>query len=248
MKKSLPEFYCPYSDKCHQCCLDTEMTLSEEDITRIHTLGYEIEEFLEEKEGFMTLRNIDNHCIFLKNKRCSIYENRPQGCRFYPLIYDFDIEDFVIDNLCDHHEDFDLEIYRPLFDSVQVFVYNLISERDIRMRKTMEEESKAEVKESKEAPENPLAKEVIGIESDKEKIESLLAQAIDDTKDENVENLEEALKSEMKEIEEEIEELERGIQSDIDSAEEYVKITEKSIKSEIEELEKRRRKAEEDDD
>ncbi|MCK4896020.1 MAG: YkgJ family cysteine cluster protein, partial [Candidatus Heimdallarchaeota archaeon] len=88
MKKSLPEFYCPYSNECYQCCLDTEMTLSEEDITRIEKLGYKIEEFLEEKDGFMALRNIDNHCIFLKNKMCSIYEIRPQGCRFYPLIYD----------------------------------------------------------------------------------------------------------------------------------------------------------------
>ena len=248
MKNHLPEFYCPYSDKCFQCCLDTEMTLSEKDITRIQMLGYEIEEFLEEKDGFMTLRNIDNHCTFLKNKRCSIYENRPQGCRYYPLIYDFDIEDFVIDNLCEHHDDFDLEIYRPLFDSVQVFVYNLMSEREARMKKTMEEESKVEVKESTEAPEDPLTKENKKIESDKEKIESLISQAIVDTKDENVENLEEALRSEMKEIEEEIEELEKGIQADIVSAEEYVKITEKSIKSEIEELEKRRKNAEEDDD
>ncbi len=246
MKKPIPEFYCPYSDKCYQCCLDTEMTLSEEDITRIEKLGYEIYEFLEEKDGFMTLRNIDNHCIFLKNTRCSIYENRPQGCRFYPLIYDFEIEDFVLDNLCDHQEDFDLEIYRPLFDSVQVFVYNLVSERDIRMRKTMEEDIKVESKESKEEIEDPVKKEINKIESDKEKIESLMAQVIDDVKDENVENLEEALKSEMREIEEEIEELEKGIQADIVSAEEYIKITEKSIKSEIDDLEKRRKNSEED--
>jgi Fe-S-cluster containining protein len=223
------------------------MTLSEKDITRIQRLGYEIEEFLEEKDGFMTLRNIDNHCTFLKNKRCSIYENRPQGCRYYPLIYDFDIEDFAIDNLCDHHDDFDLEIYRPLFDSVQVFVYNLMGERETRMKKTMEEESKVEVKVYKESLEDTLTKENKKIESDKEKIESLIAQAIVDTKDENVENLEEAMRSEMREIEEEIEELEKGIQADIVSAEEYVKITEKSIKSEIEELEKSRKSAENDD-
>ncbi|MHA1552124.1 MAG: YkgJ family cysteine cluster protein [Candidatus Heimdallarchaeaceae archaeon] len=247
MKKSLPEFYCPYSNECYQCCLDTEMTLSEEDITRIEKLGYKIEEFLEEKDGFMALRNIDNHCIFLKNKMCSIYEIRPQGCRFYPLIYDFNIDDLLIDNLCEHHDDFDLEIYRPLFDSVQVFVYNLIGERETRMKRTMEEEIKVEVKESKEVLEDPLTKEIKKIEREKEQIESMLAQAIDDTKDENVEHLEEALRSEMREIEEEIEDLEKGIQADIVSAEEYIKITEKSIKSEIEDLEKRRKSAEEDD-
>ena len=247
MKKLIPEFYCPYSDKCYQCCLDTEMTLSEGDITRIEKLGHEIDEFLEEKDGFMTLRNIDNHCVFLKDKKCSIYDNRPQGCRFYPLIYDFEIEDFMLDNLCDHHEDFDIEIYRPLFDSVQVFVYNLVSERDIRMRKTMEEEIKVESDESKEEIEDPETKEINQIESDKEKIERLMAQVIDDVKDENVENLEEALKSEMREIEEEIEELEKDIQADVVSAEEYIKITEKSIKSEIEDLEKRRKSSDEDD-
>lgn len=247
MKTPLPEFYCPYLNECYQCCVDTEMTLSEEDITRIEKLGYKIEEFLEEKDGFMALRNIDNHCIFLKNKICSIYEIRPQGCKFYPLIYDFNIDDFAIDNLCEHHDDFDLEIYRPLFDSVQVFVYNLIGERDTRMRRTMEEEIKVEVKESKEVLEDPLTKEIKKIESDKEKIESLIEQAVIETQDENVEKLEEALKSEMRGIEEEIEELEKGIKDELASAEEYIKITEESIKSEIEELEKRRKNVEEKD-
>ncbi len=247
MKIPLPEFYCPYSKECYQCCLDTEMTLSEEDISRIEMLGYKIEEFLEEKDGFMALQNTDNHCIFLKNKMCSIYENRPQGCRFYPLIYDFNTEDIVIDNLCEHHDVFDLEIYRPLFDSVQVFVYNLMGERETRMRKTMEEEIKVEVKESKEDLEDPLSKESEKIKRDKEKIERLMGQAILETQDESVEKLEEALKSEMREIEEEIEELEKGMQADLVSAEEYIKITEESIKSEIEELEKRRKNVEEED-
>ncbi|MHA1418021.1 MAG: YkgJ family cysteine cluster protein [Candidatus Heimdallarchaeaceae archaeon] len=246
MKISLPEFYCPYSKQCYQCCLDTEMTLSEEDITRIEVLGYKIEEFLEEKDGFMSLRNIDNHCVFLKNEECSIYENRPQGCRFYPLIYDFNFEDFVIDNLCEHHDDFDLEIYRPLFDAVQVFVYNLISERETRMRRT-EDESNDEVLLPKEDPEEPLTMEIKKIERDKEKIERLMAQTILETKDKNVESLEEALRSDMKEVEEEIEELEKGIQADLASAEEYIKVTEDSIKSEIDELEKSRKNVEEED-
>ena len=245
MTSPLPEFYCSYSDKCYECCRETEMTLSEEDITRIEHLGYKIEEFLEEKDGFMTLRNKNEFCIFLKNGACSIYENRPQGCRFYPLIYDFDFEDIVIDNLCVHYEDFDLEIYRPLFDAVQVFVYNLVGERETRMKKTMEEEIKVEVKETKEALEEPLTEEMRNLERDKRKIESLLEQALVDTQDKNVESLEEALKSEMKEIEDEIEILEKGIKEDLASAEEFIKITEESINSELKELEKRRKKFEE---
>ncbi|MBY8999538.1 MAG: YkgJ family cysteine cluster protein [Candidatus Heimdallarchaeota archaeon] len=243
----LPEFYCPYSEKCYECCLDTEMTLSEEDITRVEQLGYKIEEFLDEKDGFMALRNIDNHCIFLKDESCSIYENRPQGCRFYPLIYDFDVEDIVIDNLCEHQSNFDLEIYRPLFDAVQVFVYNLLGERETRMRKTMEKEIRVEVKETKNALEDPLTEEMRKLERDKEKIESLIEQAILDPQDEQVGNLEEALKSEMREIEEDIEALEKGIKEDLASAEEYIKITEESINSELKDLEKRRKNFEIED-
>ena len=43
------------------------------------------------KNGFFQLKNSANHCVFLDffSKMCTIYEFRPQGCRFYPLIYDF---------------------------------------------------------------------------------------------------------------------------------------------------------------
>ena len=38
----------------------------------------------------LLLKKYGKHCIFLdnKNKRCSIYENRPFECRFYPLLLD----------------------------------------------------------------------------------------------------------------------------------------------------------------
>ena len=135
MNKILPEFYCPYTDNCSECCLETEMTLSEKDITRIESLGYKIEEFLEEKEGFMTLKNIDKQCFFLKDGLCSIYDNRPYGCRFYPLIYDFELDEFIIDNLCAHGEDFDPDIYQPLHEPIASFVYTLLSEKEIREEK-----------------------------------------------------------------------------------------------------------------
>ena len=238
MVKTLPEFYCPYSKNCYHCCLETEMTLSEDDITRIEKLGYQIEAFLEEKDGFMTLKNVDKKCIFLKNNVCSIYESRPQGCRFYPLIYDFETDDFTIDDLCIHHKEFDKEIYRPLFDSVQVFVYTLISERETRTKRTMEEEIKVEVRETKHILEDPLTEEMKKIETDKDKIESIIEQTILDVQDKDVLNLEESLKQEMKEIENEISGLEKEIREDIITAEEYIKITEDSINKDLEEIEK----------
>lgn len=241
MNYTLPEFYCPYSDECYQCCLETEMTLSEEDITRIENRGYEIEEFLEESDGFMVLQNVNKHCVFLKENKCSIYEFRPQGCRFYPLIYDFEIEDIRIDNLCDHHEDFDVEIYRPLFDAVQAFVYTLISERETRVKRTYEEEIKEEVKETQENLGDSLTKERQRIESDKEKIERLIEQSLIKTNDKEITSLEDELISEISEIEDELSELEKDIKADIDSADEYIRITEESIKRDLENLEKKRR-------
>ncbi len=138
------ELYCPFSDRCYECCLETEMPLAERDITRIEKLGFQIDEFLEEQDGFMVLRNIASKCFFLKENRCTIYENRPEGCRYYPLIYDLDTDEFVIDDLCAHVIDFDPNIYQPLHEPIRYFIYMLLSEKEIREEKTREEKRKRE--------------------------------------------------------------------------------------------------------
>ena len=78
----------------------------------------------------------------MKDGLCTIYDSRPQGCRFYPLIYDLELDEFVIDNLCAQSEDFDPDIYQPLHDPIVSFVYSLLSEKEIREEKTREEERK----------------------------------------------------------------------------------------------------------
>ena len=50
MKKLREELYCPFSEKCFECCLETEMILSIEDIKRIEKIGYKRKEFIKEKE------------------------------------------------------------------------------------------------------------------------------------------------------------------------------------------------------
>lgn len=135
MDNSLPEFYCSYSNNCYECCLETEMTLSNSDIKRIEEKGYKKKEFLEEKDGFLVLKNINNQCFFLKDKRCTIYDLRPQGCRFYPLIYDFEKSEIVIDELCLKHSEFDVDDYDALFEEVIVFVNEIISEKEKREKK-----------------------------------------------------------------------------------------------------------------
>ncbi|RLG40132.1 MAG: YkgJ family cysteine cluster protein [Thermoproteota archaeon] len=85
---------------CFLCCLDTEMILTEEDIRRLESLGYEREDFSEFRDGFIRLKNVDGRCFFLKDGKCSIYEYRPLGCRAYPVIFDLSSGKCTLDELC----------------------------------------------------------------------------------------------------------------------------------------------------
>lgn len=93
---------------CYKCCIETEMILTDDDLNRIENLGYDKNEFCldpKETDGYWQLRNkksiLGNTCYFLSNQgKCTIYENRPQGCQIYPLIYDFEFEKPVIDEDC----------------------------------------------------------------------------------------------------------------------------------------------------
>ena len=91
---------------CGKCCLDTEMILSQNDIKLIMQFHRNI---IKEKEfAFMNnskqfqLKNKNGHCIFYDPslKTCKIYEYRPQGCRFYPLIFDLDRRKCKLDEVC----------------------------------------------------------------------------------------------------------------------------------------------------
>lgn len=135
MIDSLPEVYCPFSDECWVCCLETEMTLSNSDVVRIEQDGYSKKDFLIEKEGFLVLRNLEGHCYFLENERCLIYKIRPQGCRFYPLIYDFETSEILIDELCARHTEFDVDDYDSILEEVIIFVNELLKEKEIRFKK-----------------------------------------------------------------------------------------------------------------
>ena len=79
----------PLCTACAKCCMDTEMILLPEDVSRIESLGYRREEFTVVRNGFLVLRNVDGRCFFLdpRTRKCRIYSHRPVGCRLYPLIY-----------------------------------------------------------------------------------------------------------------------------------------------------------------
>ena len=94
---------CQFKD-CHNCCLETQMILTSEDLTRIEQSGYTRKDFClprSEFDGFWQLRNINGRCFFLdKEGKCTIYSIRPYGCRVYPLVYEPSDDDILIDEDC----------------------------------------------------------------------------------------------------------------------------------------------------
>ena len=99
-------------EDCGNCCRETEMILSARDIDRIKNndpKNLRVINFVKKTvEGLFQLKNVDGYCVFFDSitKLCKIYEIRPQGCRFYPLIYDSDKELCVLDKDCPRPEVF----------------------------------------------------------------------------------------------------------------------------------------------
>jgi Fe-S-cluster containining protein len=91
---------------CGKCCIETEMIVSQGDINLIkinwqkNTKRQEF--YMKNKENLFQLKNIEGYCVFFDkvSKICNIYEYRPQGCRFYPLIFDFEGKKCVFDEDC----------------------------------------------------------------------------------------------------------------------------------------------------
>ena len=105
------------------------MMLTEEDVKRIESLGYR--DFYYEKEGFLYLKNIDGRCVFLnKDGLCKIYPFRPEGCKFYPFIYD-PYEDRIIRDVdCPYRNEFILE--KP--QQLKNLVLTILEERRKRIK------------------------------------------------------------------------------------------------------------------
>lgn len=93
-------------NKCVQCCIDTMMILSNDDIKKIKNLGFKEEYFLLKKEGWLMLKNIDGLCVFHDGSKCTIYINRPIGCKLYPVIFNKDKKCAVLDNDCPYRNCF----------------------------------------------------------------------------------------------------------------------------------------------
>ena len=87
---------------CGVCCTETEMLLSKKDIARLEKKGFSQNQFVNfDNEGYAVLKNREGYCVFydLKNRQCSVYADRPAGCRVYPVIVDEEIG-IILDDIC----------------------------------------------------------------------------------------------------------------------------------------------------
>ncbi|MFX1307467.1 MAG: YkgJ family cysteine cluster protein [Promethearchaeota archaeon] len=93
-------------ENCGKCCVETEMILSENDIDLIKNKCSNIinnyDFVLKNENDQFQLKNKGGYCVFFDNssKNCTIYLFRPQGCRFYPLIYDINEKRCKLDEDC----------------------------------------------------------------------------------------------------------------------------------------------------
>ena len=107
------------------------MTLTKREAVRIDALGYDRDAYLVKTEdGFCELRNIDGHCYFYnpESKECKIYENRPDGCRFYPIVYDVKKRKCVVDKDCPSRDTMSRDEVRKACHKVRDLVERLIQE------------------------------------------------------------------------------------------------------------------------
>lgn len=86
------------------------MLLLDEDVRRISALGYNKDFFAKkDPDGFQVLQNnSERRCVFHDGTQCTIYEDRPKGCKLYPIIFDETSMTVVRDKLCPYRNEFSL--------------------------------------------------------------------------------------------------------------------------------------------
>ncbi len=115
--------------RCTACCWHTEMPLTEEDLRRLQAAGHS--GFSRAVDGWQQLQLApQGHCVFLGQGGCTIYDDRPEGCRLYPVVFDPAVG-AVLDEDCPYPEEF------PMADAqreqVAALVERLLQERKDRI-------------------------------------------------------------------------------------------------------------------
>jgi len=94
--------------RCIECCLNTEMPLSNSDIARIRDLGFSENFFVLKRRGERQLKNSMGKCVFHNGDICTVYRDRPEGCRIYPVVFDPHKGEAVLDPECPHLGEFEV--------------------------------------------------------------------------------------------------------------------------------------------
>ena len=115
---------------CVKCCIDTKMPLTSEDIRRISSLGFKIEDFAVKIGKEWRLKNRNGKCYFLTENGCKIYDFRPEGCRLYPLVYDEESGKPILDELCPYREEFKPE--KSDFEKLLKLIERLAAEEKLQ--------------------------------------------------------------------------------------------------------------------
>jgi Fe-S-cluster containining protein len=104
------------------------MLLLDDDVKRIKGLGFEESHFVRDSDGFKMLKNSSyGRCVFHDGKQCTIYANRPAGCRLYPIIFNENTNRPVKDSLCPFRSEFNLSLEAK--QELTTVYHSLIDER-----------------------------------------------------------------------------------------------------------------------
>ena len=121
---------------CAKCCEQTQMLLSNADLDRIERETKQVRrQFSYLRDGYFYLKNRGQYCIFLNPaaNNCSIYNIRPQGCRFYPIIFDPFLNCAVVDIDCTNRDNIPQEMTLKNLPELREFILLLEKERRTRL-------------------------------------------------------------------------------------------------------------------
>jgi Fe-S-cluster containining protein len=130
---------------CAKCCEQTQMLLSNADLERIERETKQARrQFSYLKDGYFYLKNRGQYCIFLNPaaNKCSIYDIRPQGCRFYPIIFDPISNCAVVDKDCTNRDNIPQDLTLENLPELREFILLLEKERSIRLNLNSKEKGK----------------------------------------------------------------------------------------------------------
>ncbi len=139
-------------DVCNHCCVGgrccssfdiiNSPVLNNDEMTKIREILNSDEFYIAVDKNIYKLKTNNNKCIFLKNGRCSIYENRPLDCRLYPFdIIKKDSKYYLILYQLDCTSDYkivdDVNCVNNLIDKIRPWIEDFTDNRNYTKMKNL---------------------------------------------------------------------------------------------------------------